>query len=53
MRAVPSLAPHIMSESEITTILQSAVSEGGLHDIETKNTEMREKGKEKAKGVKR
>lgn len=42
-----------MSESEITAILQSAVSEGDLHDIETKNTEMREKGKEKAKGVKR
>lgn len=53
MRAVPSLASHIMSESEITAILQSAVSEGDLHDIETKNTETREKGKEKAKGVKR
>lgn len=49
----PSLAPHIMSESEISAVLQSAVSEGDLHDIETKITETREKGKEKAKGVKR
>lgn len=44
---------HIVSESETTAILQSAVSEGDLHDIETKITETREKGKEKAKGVKR
>lgn len=42
-----------MSESEITAILQSAVSESDLYDIETKITETREKGKEKAKGVKR
>lgn len=31
----------------------STVSEGDLHDIETKITETRKKGKEKAKGVKR
>lgn len=42
-----------MSESEITAVLQAAVSEGDLHDIETKITETRKKGKEKAKGVKR
>jgi len=38
-----------MSESETTAVLQSAVSEGDLHDIATKITVMREKGKEKAK----
>lgn len=32
---------------------RSTVSEGDLHDIETKITETRKKGKEKAKGVKR
>lgn len=52
-RAQPWCDRHIVSESETTAILQSAVSEGDLHDIETKITETREKGKEKAKGVKR
>lgn len=51
VQTVPELRPHVMSESEITAGLQSAVSEGDLHDIETKITEM--KGKEKAKGFKR
>lgn len=45
--------PRVVAQSGITADLQSAVSEGDLHDIETEITETREKGKEKAKGVKR
>lgn len=45
--------PRVVARSGITADLQCAVSEGDLHDIETEITETREKGKEKAKGVKR